>query len=80
MALRNHAQGIKQAELERVLGRGQDAESVNRKVVEQIADGITNKLLHGVMMELKRRAGTGEGDQLVNFVREMFDLSEEKDS
>ena len=52
---------------------------MSRKAIEQVADGIANKLLHGMMTELKKRAGTAEGDQLVNFVRDIFELSEEED-
>ena len=42
----------------------------------QLADGLTKKLLHGVMMELKQRAAEGDAQAVVAAVRRMYGLDQ----
>ncbi|MEE2787438.1 MAG: glutamyl-tRNA reductase [Myxococcota bacterium] len=80
VALRQRADAIKANEIERVLKRLDIDGDLNRDALQQVADAIGNKLLHGVMTALKREAGTMDGDQLLDWVQSMYDLNIEEDS
>ena len=77
VALRRMANEIKRAELERASRRLADLDPKQLKAVEVLADGIVNKLLHGVQMGLKRAAAEERSDALVDAVRELFELKDE---
>lgn len=69
-ALREHAEGMRMAELERAqraLARGDDP----RAVLEALSLGLTNKLLHGPTQYLNR----AEGEQAQDLVHRMFRLN-----
>lgn len=75
-ALRSHAQGLAQAELARVLPRLGPLGDRERRLVEGLADGIVNKLLHAPLTALKRSAAdpdAGAGD-LAESVRRLWSL------
>ena len=79
VALRQRADTIKAVEVERALKRlGADG-AIDQEVLQQVADAVSNKLLHGVMTVLKRHAGTLDGDQLLDWVQTMYDLNIEED-
>ena len=74
-ALRHKAQGIKQAELERAMRRLNDLTPKQRKSVEILADGIVNKMLHDVMMGLKRAAESDDVEQVLDTVQSLYRLT-----
>jgi glutamyl-tRNA reductase len=61
-ALRDQAEGLRRAELERAMKRlaaGDDAQSV----LEALSNGLTNKLMHAPTVALTRATQAGEGAQ-----------------
>ena len=74
VALRERAEEVRQAELERFRNRldGLDAEQL--AAVEGITRGIIGKLLHEPSITLKDAAGSPRGDRLVASLRELFAL------
>ena len=74
-ALRAYAQGVAQAEVARVTPRLGGLGDRERKLVQQLADGIVNKLLHGPLTALKRSAAEPEpaGD-LLGAIRTLWPL------
>jgi glutamyl-tRNA reductase len=70
-ALRDHAESLRAAELDRVAGRLSDGE---RDAVDAATKAIVAKLLHEPTVRLKGAAGTAKGDRLVESLRDLFDL------
>ena len=70
-ALRDHAESLRAAELDRLSGRLSDDERV---AVEAATKAIVAKLLHEPTVRLKGAAGTAKGDRLVESLRDLFDL------
>ena len=70
-SLRERAESIRAAELERVAGRLDPEERV---AVDAATKAILAKLLHEPTVRLKGAAGTAKGDRLVESLRDLFDL------
>jgi glutamyl-tRNA reductase len=70
-ALRERAESLRTAELERVAGRLSDGE---REAVDAATKAVLAKLLHEPTVRLKGAAGTAKGDRLVESLRDLFDL------
>ncbi|MBW3664824.1 MAG: glutamyl-tRNA reductase [Actinobacteria bacterium] len=73
-ALRERADAIRRAELERVRIAGLDERQ--REAVEALARGIINTLLHEPSVRLKSLADRGGAEHYANALRELFDLDE----
>jgi glutamyl-tRNA reductase len=73
-ALRDGADHVRVAELERYGSRLAELSSEQRDVVEALTKGIINKLLHGPTVELKESAGSPRGERLADALRDLFDL------
>jgi len=73
-ALRHKAMSIKQAELDRAWRKLGDLDPKQRKSVEILADGIVNKMLHDVMMGLKRAADADDVERVVDMVQTLYGL------
>ena len=74
---RAKAERLRDAELERArrqLEKGEDAAAV----LEQLARGLTNKLIHSPTAEIKAAGAQGRSD-LVNWARELLQLKERDD-
>jgi glutamyl-tRNA reductase len=74
-ALREHADQLRQAELERalrMLARGDDA----HKVLESLSQGLTNKLMHAPTRFLNDAEGDHRGD-CAQLVQRLFNLSKD---
>ena len=72
-ALREHADQLRQAELERalrMLARGDDPQ----KVLESLSQGLTNKLMHAPTRFLNDAQGDHRGD-CTQLVQRLFNLS-----
>jgi glutamyl-tRNA reductase len=73
-ALRQRAEGVRAAELERYKVRLKGLDERQREAVEALTKGILAKLLHEPTVQLKEAAGSARGEQLADAVRLLFDL------
>ncbi|HLW05321.1 MAG TPA: glutamyl-tRNA reductase [Azoarcus sp.] len=75
-ALQGHAESLRETEFERarrLLARGESPEAV----LDQLARGLTRKLMHGPMSYLNHAAGERQGEA-TRIVRDIFDLDRNK--
>src|SRR5262245_9228193 len=61
VALRARVDDIKQAELDKTLGRLGNLSAPDRKLVEAMASSIVNKLIHNTMVTLKTEVNSSDG-------------------
>ena len=73
-ALREQAEGVRRAELERFAARLEGLSAEQRDAVEALTKGMLAKLLHSPTVQLKDSAGSSRGDRLADSVRDLFDL------
>jgi glutamyl-tRNA reductase len=73
-ALRDRAESIRAAELDRMDARLADLDDRQRAAVEAVTKGIVAKLLHDPTVRLKDASGTAKGDRLAEAARDLFDL------
>ncbi|MBV8979833.1 MAG: glutamyl-tRNA reductase [Acidimicrobiia bacterium] len=73
-ALRERAEALRLAELERHRGRLEGLDPKQREAVEAVTRGVLAKLLHDPTVHLKDAAGTPKGERLSDALRELFDL------
>ena len=73
-ALRERAEALRVAELERHRGRLEGLDPKQREAVEAVTRGVLAKLLHDPTVHLKDAAGTPKGERLSDALRELFDL------
>jgi glutamyl-tRNA reductase len=71
--LRERAEAIRAAELERVAGRLALAPG-DREAVEYLTRSLVNKILHEPMTELRQSAGREDGADVVRVARRLFGL------
>ncbi len=74
-AYRQQAEGLRDAELARAL-RSLDSGAEPAQVMQQLARGLTNKLLHGPTASLTRAGAEGR-ESLLAAAGEIFDLAED---
>jgi glutamyl-tRNA reductase len=72
VALRQQAEAVRVAELERWRSRLGELDDRQLEAVEALTRGIVGKLLHEPSVALKDAAGTARGDRLVATVRDLF--------
>jgi glutamyl-tRNA reductase len=77
VALRERAEEVRQAELERFRSRLESLDAAQLDAVEALTRGILGKLLHDPSVVLKDAAGSPRGDRLVASLRELFALEAE---
>jgi len=77
-ALRDRAEEIRQAELQKALPRLGELTDRQRSVVEALTVGIVNKMLHQPTVRLKSRGGNGSGAAYVQILRDLFALEESR--
>lgn len=80
VALRNRADDIKRAEVEKVLGRLNHLSPQDREVVEGLASSIVNKLIHRTMVTLKTEVNSSSGPAFVEAARRFFHLDQPSSS
>ena len=73
-ALRQKAEDVRVAELERYRNRLAGLEPREREAVEALTRSLLAKLLHDPTVRLKDAAGSAKGDRLAGALRELFDL------
>jgi glutamyl-tRNA reductase len=74
VAMRDAAEALRAAELERHRARLAGLDDRQLAAVDAVTKGIVAKLLHDPTVALKDAAGTAKGDRLVAALRELFDL------
>ena len=75
-SLRERAEEIRQAELERLDGQWEDLSEADRARVEALTKGIVNKLLHEPTVRVRAAAEDGDGEALrhLESLRHLFGL------
>jgi glutamyl-tRNA reductase len=74
VALRSRVEEIKQAEVEKALGRLPHLSRQDRELVEGMASSIVNKLIHRTMVTLKTEVTSSDGPAFVEAARRFFHL------
>jgi glutamyl-tRNA reductase len=72
--LREHAESLRNAELERALRRLADISPEERTVIESLTRSIVNKLLHTPTRRLRDAAAQGDGQRYAAMVTDLFNL------
>jgi glutamyl-tRNA reductase len=72
--LREHAEHMRHAELERALRRLRDLSPEQRSVVEGLTRSLVNKLLHTPTCRLRDAAAQGDGQRYAALVADLFNL------
>jgi glutamyl-tRNA reductase len=76
VALRARVEDIKQAELDKTLGRLSNLSTPDRELVEAMAASIVNKLIHNTMVTLKAEVNSSEGSAFIEAARRFFNLGD----
>jgi glutamyl-tRNA reductase len=74
VALRQQAEQVRAAEVERFRSRLDDLDPRQAEAVEALTRGLVAKLLHRPTVVLKDSAGSPRGDRLVATLRELFEI------
>ena len=77
VALRDRAEEVRRAELDRFGARLAGLDPAQAEAVEALTRGIIGKLLHEPSVALKDAAGSPRGDRLVASLRELFGIDAE---
>ena len=77
VALRERAEAVRLAEVERYRTRLGELDPGQLAAVEALSHGIIGKLLHDPQLALKDAAGSPRGDRLVAALRDLFALDED---
>jgi glutamyl-tRNA reductase len=80
VALRARVEDIKQAELDKTLGRLGNLSAPERELVEAMASSIVNKLIHNTMVTLKAEVNSSEGTAFIEAARRFFSLGDSEAS
>lgn len=75
VALRRHADMIRQSELDKALAKLGPLDERQRRALETLTVGIVNKLIHAPTVYLKRASGDSQVRDAVHIVRNLFDLN-----
>ncbi|MFQ5596965.1 MAG: glutamyl-tRNA reductase [Nitrospiria bacterium] len=76
IALKDHAEAIRLAELEKVIGKMGDLSPAQRQALEGLTNAIVNKLLHTPLTVLKEEVHSSNGKMILDTTRKLFDLEE----
>ena len=76
VALRARIEEIKQAEVNKTLGRLSNLSAPERELIEAMASSIANKLIHNTMVTLKAEVNSSDGAAFVEAARRFFNLSD----
>lgn len=73
-SMRQAAESVRSAEVQRFANRLADVSDADRATVEALTKAIVSKLLHEPSVRLKSDAGTPQGDRNAAAVRDLFNL------
>jgi glutamyl-tRNA reductase len=79
LALRRKADEIQRAEVNRIMAKLGTVSPRQRELVEELASGITNKLLHGALVALKAETDSANAPVFAEVAQRLFDLQKEVD-
>jgi glutamyl-tRNA reductase len=74
VALRQWAEQVRHAELEKTMAKLGPLDDRQRRALEALSSGLVNKLLHPPTVNLKRSASQGRLRDYVQLVRHLFEL------
>ena len=77
VSLRDRAEAVREAEIERYRARLGDLHPSQLEAVEALTHGIIAKLLHEPQVALRDAAGSPRGDRLVAALRDLFALDDD---
>ena len=80
VALRDRAEDVRRAELDRFRSRLEGLDDAQLDAVEGLTRGIIGKLLHEPSVALKDAAGSPRGERLVASLRDLFGLEGDADA
>jgi glutamyl-tRNA reductase len=72
--LRDHAERIRSGELARVANQWESLSEADRERLDQLTQGIVNKLLHEPIVRARAAAANGEGLRHTEILRQLFGL------
>jgi glutamyl-tRNA reductase len=78
-SLRERAESIRRAELERAAGRLESLSPSQRRAVESLTSQIVNKLLHQPTVRMKEAAAAADGVLYADAVRHLFALEDDRE-
>ena len=78
VSLQEQLETIRQAEIDRVRGRLGELSPDQELAVEAMTRGIINKIMHAPMRTLKTAATDPESTTIIDLVRRLFNLSDDK--
>jgi len=78
VSLQDHLETIRQAEIDRVRGRLGTISPEQELAIEALTRGIINKIMHTPISTLKTAARDQESTTIVELVRRLFNLEDEK--
>ena len=78
VALQDHLETIRQAEIDRVRGRLGPLSPDQELAVEALTRGIVNKIMHTPISTLKSAARDPEATTVIDLVRRLFNLQERR--
>ena len=78
VSLQDHLETIRQAEIDRVRGRLGTLSPEQELAIDTLTHGIVNKIMHTPISTLKTAAREAEATTVVDLVRRLFNLQEEK--
>jgi len=76
VSLQQRLEAVRRAELERLGGKLASLTPAQREAVEALTRGIINKIAHGPIVELRRKAAEPDGLQTIEVIRRVFRLDE----
>ena len=76
VALRDRAEAIKRAEVEKALAKMSSVAPQDRQCIEALASGIVNKLLHGTLATLKAESDSTVGRVFIEAARRFYTLED----
>jgi glutamyl-tRNA reductase len=78
VSLQDHLETIRQAEIDRVRGRLGSLSPEQEMAIETLTRGIINKIMHTPISALKTAAKESEATTVVDLVRRLFNLRDQK--
>jgi glutamyl-tRNA reductase len=79
LSLQDQLESIRQAEIDRVRGRLGSLSAEQELAIEALTHGIVNKIMHTPITTLKSAARDAEATTVIDVVRRIFNLTEQKE-
>jgi glutamyl-tRNA reductase len=76
VSLQEQLEQLRIAEIERARGKLGQMTPQQTEAIDAITRGIINKIAHGPIAEMRRKANDPEGIQLIHTIRKLFRLGE----